>query len=54
MLTRAAAGSGWNEHTGAGVADGMRAVEVARVYDVLARRAPAHGCTGTATDCACE
>jgi hypothetical protein len=41
VLTRAAVGRGWNERTGAGVADGMRAVEVARVYDVLAPRARA-------------
>ena len=41
VLTRAAAGRGWNERTGAGVADGMRAVEMARVYDVLAPRARA-------------
>ena len=42
VLTRAAAGSGWNERTGSGVADGMRAVEVARVYDILAPHARAH------------
>ena len=36
VLIRAAAGSGWNEFTGAGIADGMRAIEVARIYDVLA------------------
>ena len=41
VLTRAAAGRGWNERTGAGVADGMRAVEMARIYDVLAPRARA-------------
>jgi hypothetical protein len=41
VLVRAANGSGWNEFTGAGVVDGMRAVEVARVYDVLSPRA--HG-----------
>jgi subtilisin family serine protease len=35
VLVRSAAGSGWNEFTGAGIADGLRAVEVARVYDVL-------------------
>jgi subtilisin family serine protease len=35
VLVRSAAGSGWNEFTGAGVADGMRAVEIARIYDVL-------------------
>jgi subtilisin family serine protease len=39
VLTRSAVGRGWNEFTGAGVADGMRAVELARVYDVLAPRA---------------
>ena len=38
VLTRSATGSGWNEFTGAGVADGMRAVEVARIYDVLSPR----------------
>jgi subtilisin family serine protease len=42
VLTRAAAGRGWNQFTGAGVADAMRAVEVARIYDVLAPRARAH------------
>jgi subtilisin family serine protease len=42
VLTRAAAGTGWNDRTGAGVADGMRAVEVARVYDILPPRARAH------------
>ncbi len=41
VMIRSAAGSGWNPHTGAGVADGMHAVEVARVYDVLAPRARA-------------
>jgi subtilisin family serine protease len=41
VLTRSAAGRGWNERTGAGVADGMRAVEVARVYDVVAPRSRA-------------
>ena len=30
---------GWNQFTGAGVADGMRAVEIARVYDVVPPRA---------------
>ena len=35
VLVRSAAGSGWNEFTGAGIADGMQAVEVARLYDVL-------------------
>ena len=38
VLIRAATGTGWNEFTGAGIADGMRAVEVARVYDVLSPR----------------
>ena len=42
VLTRAAAGRGWNQFTGAGVADGMHAVEIARIYDVLAPRARAH------------
>jgi hypothetical protein len=41
VLTRAAAGTGWNDRTGAGVADGMRAVQVARVYDILPPRARA-------------
>jgi subtilisin family serine protease len=41
VLTRSAVGRGWNQFTGAGVADGMRAVELARVYDVLAPRARA-------------
>jgi hypothetical protein len=36
---RSAAGSGWNQFTGSGVADGMAAVEVARVYDVQNPRA---------------
>ncbi len=39
VLVRAANGSGWNEFTGAGVVDGMRAVEIARAYDVLSPRA---------------
>jgi hypothetical protein len=39
VMVRAAAGSGWNEFTGAGVADGMHAVEIARVYDVVSPRA---------------
>jgi subtilisin family serine protease len=38
VLVRSAAGSGWNEFTGAGIADGMRAVEIARIYDVLGPR----------------
>ena len=38
VLTRSAAGRGWNQFTGAGVADGLRAVEVARAYDVVAPR----------------
>jgi subtilisin family serine protease len=41
VLVRSAAGSGWNEFTGSGIADGMRAVEVARSYDVLGPRARA-------------
>jgi subtilisin family serine protease len=41
VLTRSAVGRGWNERTGAGVADGMAAVELARVYDVLAPRSRA-------------
>ena len=39
VMTRAANGSGWNEFTGAGVADGMAAVELARRYDVVPPRA---------------
>jgi subtilisin family serine protease len=39
VLVRAANGSGWNEFTGAGIVDGMHAVEIARIYDVLAPRA---------------
>jgi len=41
VLVRAANGSGWNEFTGAGVVDGMHAVEIARIYDVLGPRARA-------------
>jgi subtilisin family serine protease len=41
VLIRSAAGSGWNQFTGAGVADGMRAVEVARIYDVVSPRSRA-------------
>jgi subtilisin family serine protease len=41
VLTRSAVGRGWNERTGAGVADGMAAVELARVYDVVAPRSRA-------------
>jgi subtilisin family serine protease len=41
VLVRAANGSGWNPFTGSGVADGMHAVEIARVYDVLSPRANA-------------
>ncbi|HKP20540.1 MAG TPA: S8 family serine peptidase, partial [Thermoleophilaceae bacterium] len=41
VLTRSAAGRGWNQFTGAGVADGMSAVELARVYDILAPRSRA-------------
>jgi Subtilase family len=43
VLVRSAAGSGWNQFTGSGIADGMRAVEVARIYDVLAP--PSHART---------
>jgi subtilisin family serine protease len=39
VLVRSATGPAWNEFTGSGIADGMRAVEVARVYDVLSPRA---------------
>ena len=39
VLVRSAAGTGWNEFTGSGIADAIRAVEVARVYDVLSPRA---------------
>ena len=41
VLVRAANGGGWNEFTGAGVVDGMHAVEIARIYDVLGPRARA-------------
>jgi subtilisin family serine protease len=41
VLTRSATGSGWNQFTGAGVADGMHAVEIARVYDVTPPRSRA-------------
>ena len=41
VLVRAANGGGWNEFTGAGVVDGMHAVEIARMYDVLGPRARA-------------
>ncbi|HEX6652695.1 MAG TPA: S8 family serine peptidase [Thermoleophilaceae bacterium] len=41
VLTRSAAGNGWNQFTGAGVADGMHAVEIARVYDVVPPRSRA-------------
>ena len=39
---------GWNQFTGAGVVDGMHAVEIARIYDVIApeaqgQRARRHG-----------
>ena len=36
VLVRSANGGAWNEFTGAGVVDGMAAVELARRYDVLA------------------
>ena len=39
VMTRSANGSGWNEFTGSGVADGRAAVELARRYDVVAPRA---------------
>jgi subtilisin family serine protease len=39
VLVRSAAGTGWNEFTGSGIADGMRAVALARIYDVLSPRA---------------
>lgn len=39
VMVRSANGGGWNEFTGAGVVDGVRAVEIARIYDVLAPRA---------------
>jgi hypothetical protein len=41
VLVRSANGTGWNEFTGSGVADGMHAVEIARVYDVLSPAARA-------------
>jgi subtilisin family serine protease len=39
VLIRSAAGSGWNQFTGSGVADGKAAVDAARVYDVQSPRA---------------
>jgi subtilisin family serine protease len=41
VLVRSAAGDGWNEFTGSGIADGMHAVEVARTYDVVSPAARA-------------
>jgi subtilisin family serine protease len=41
VLVRAASGGGWNEFTGSGIVDAMRAVEIARIYDVLSPRARA-------------
>jgi subtilisin family serine protease len=41
VLVRSANGAGWNQFTGSGIADGMRAVEIARIYDVLSPRANA-------------
>jgi subtilisin family serine protease len=41
VLVRSANGTGWNEFTGSGLADGMHAVEIARVYDVLSPAARA-------------
>ena len=38
VMTRSANGSGWNQFTGAGVVDGMAAVELARRYDVVSPR----------------
>ncbi len=35
VMVRSANGSGWNEFTGAGVADGKNAVDVASKYDVI-------------------
>ena len=48
----AAAGRGWNQFTGAGVVDGMRAVELARVYDVARPARATRACAGTETACA--
>lgn len=39
VMVRSATGGGWNEFTGAGVSDGMGAVEIARAYDVIGPRA---------------
>jgi Subtilase family len=39
LVQSANPGDGWNEYTGAGVVDGLRAVEVARRYDVIGPRA---------------
>jgi Subtilase family len=41
VLVQAASGTGWNQFTGSGIADGMHAVEIARTYDVLSPRAHA-------------
>ena len=41
VLVQAANGTGWNQFTGSGIADGMHAVEIARNYDVLSPRAHA-------------
>jgi subtilisin family serine protease len=41
VLVRSANGSGWNQFTGSGIADGMGAVQLARIYDVLSPRAHA-------------
>ena len=43
VMTRSANGSGWNQFTGAGIADGMAAVELARRYDIVSPRV--HGRT---------
>ena len=45
VLVRSANGGGWNPFTGSGIADGMRAVEIARVYDVLRPRAQGSSAT---------
>jgi hypothetical protein len=43
VMIRSANGSGWNQFTGAGIVDGLAAVELARRYDVVSPRV--HGRT---------
>jgi subtilisin family serine protease len=39
VMVRSATGGGWNEFTGAGVVDGMNAVDIAATYDVIGPKA---------------